>query len=206
MTRNNGKILNILFGLGLIFFLGGIVLFSIGTVEHIEMVDFVLHLVFLLITAAFVYFSVILSRPAVFYISFNLCVACLFTMILSVRGISLDAARFWPVILCSCGITLLPVGRIKFRRFRTIYVFPSIVLTVIGIIFLLFSWKIIKVPLRVFVSYSMPIIFTFLGIVLIALYYIKNSTKEKFPYVPDEEDDDDPDELFTNPSPDGECD
>ena len=187
MEKYNKKAQDIMLAFGIIFFLAGIVLFFLPPIGEREIYYLVLNSVFLLITAFLVYFSILARKSVSFYISLNLCIISLISLILTARNVPLAFREHWPILVITFGVTLLPVGRIHYKKFRTAYVFPSAAMTVLGAFFFLFKLKIIKVPMRVFLGKSMPIFLVFCGAFLIALYYVRQNAKEKFPIIKDDE-------------------
>lgn len=187
MEKYNKKAQDIMLAFGIIFFLAGIVLFFLLPIGERETYHLVLNTVFLLITAFLVYFSLLARNAVSFYISLNLCIISLLFLILTAHAVPLAFSKHWPLLVITFGVTLLPVGRIHYKKFRTAYVFPSAAMTVLGVFFFLFTLKIIKVPMRVFLGKSMPIFLAFCGAFLIALYYVRQNAKEKFPIIKDDE-------------------
>ena len=56
-------------------------------------------------------------------------------------------------MLISFGITLIPAGYLKMKKFKTVYIVPATFLSILGIVFMLFSFKIIKVSFGTFFKY-----------------------------------------------------
>ncbi|MBR3543765.1 MAG: hypothetical protein IKN82_08745 [Treponema sp.] len=195
MAKENRKIQNIMLALGLLLLLAGVIWAFLPSDGKIMSFHFVLNCVLVLIMAAFVYFSVLTKKPAVFYIFANFCILSLLSLILSANSVMLQFKQYWPVIVMIFGMTLLPMGRFRYKKFKTIYVIPSVALSVLGAFFLLFTLKIIKVPMREFFSRFMPLILIAGGITLIALYYARLKVKDKIPEI--QEDEDDEPLLFT---------
>lgn len=199
MANENRKLTNFLLALGILFFLGGISLVFLPPFEQIEEYHFLLNIFLVLLTALMVYLSLLSKKPLAFYVSINLCLLSLVLFLLNANSVRLKFDQFWPVIIIFCGITLLPVGRIHYRKFRTVYVIPSAALTVLGVFFFLFTFNIIKVPLRVFFRCFMPFFFIFCGIFLFVIYYVRQKNKDVFPVIQDDEyddEDEDDDEDF----------
>lgn len=189
MAKENNRIQNIMLALGLLLFLVGVTWAFMPPAGQIAPYHFVLNCVLVLITAAFVYFSVLLKKPALFYIFANFCILSLLSLILNANSVDLNFEQFWPVVIVIFGVTLLPMGRFHYKKFKTIYVIPSLALTTLGVFFLLFTLKIIKIHLREFFSRFMPLFLIAGGITLIALYYARQNAKDKFPVIQEDEDD-----------------
>lgn len=188
MAKDNRKFQNILLALGLFLFLAGIVMAFLPPMVQMETYHFALNCALVLITAALVYFSILSQNAVVFYISVNLCLLSLGLLFLNARLGVVQFKQYWPIVVIVFGITLLPVGRFHYKKFRTLYVIPSAALTVLGAFFFLFTFKIINMKMRVFFSYFMPFILIAGGISLIIMYYVRQSAKDKFPTIQEEDD------------------
>ena len=162
---------------------------------QIESYHFALNCVLALISAGCVYFSLLIQKPVIFYLSANFCILSFLSLILNANSVMLQFRQFWPLVVVTFGATLLPIGRFHYKRFKTVYVIPSAALTILGAFFLLFTFKIIKMSMREFFSRFMPFFLTVCGISLIVLYYARNKANVKFPVI--REDDDDEPLLFS---------
>ncbi|MBR5965195.1 MAG: hypothetical protein IK015_03690 [Treponema sp.] len=188
MAKDNRKFQNILLALGLFLFLAGIVTALLPPVMQIETYHFALNCALVVITAALVYFSLLSQNAVVFYVSVNFCLLSLAYLLLNARLGDVPIKEYWPLVVIVFGITLLPVGRFHYKKFRTLYVIPSAALTVLGAFFFLFTFNIIKMKMRVFFSSFMPFILIAGGISLIVLYYVRLNAIDKFPTIQDEDD------------------
>lgn len=157
-------------------------------VMQIETYHFALNCALVVITAALVYFSLLSQNAVVFYVSVNFCLLSLAYLLLNARLGDVPIKEYWPLVVIVFGITLLPVGRFHYKKFRTLYVIPSAALTVLGAFFFLFTFNIIKMKMRVFFSSFMPFILIAGGISLIVLYYVRLNAIDKFPTIQDEDD------------------
>ena len=79
------------------------------------------------------------------------------------------------------SITLVIAGRCTGKRFAVSYDFSAIVLFVLGIIFLLFSFEIIKKPLNELAFIILPFILILSGIFLVILFLQRKSILEILP-------------------------
>lgn len=189
MAKDNKRNQNIMLALGLLLFLAGVAWAFMPPAGQIASYHFAVNCALVLITAAIVYFSVLSKKPALFYIFANFCILSLLSLILNANSVTFHFEQFWPVVIMIFGVTLLPIGRFHYKKFKTIYVIPSVSLSFLGAFFLLFTFKIIKVSLREFFSRFMPLILIAGGITLIALYYARLKAKDKFPVIQEDEDD-----------------
>lgn len=95
-------------------------------------------------------------------------------------------SRLWPTIMIAAALSLFPAGLYKARRIRTVYLFPAIMILVLGIVFLLFSLHVIPVSFRVFVSRSWPFLFILVGGFLVVTFFIQQLNAKNFPYMEDD--------------------
>ncbi len=186
---NANKKMNFFLALGMACLILGIVLFFIPPADQRETSHLLLDSSILLITAASVYISLLLKSYIAFYISMNCCVDSLIMLIMEIRGVLSPVKRYWPLAVIISGASLLVLGTIRCKKFRTVYVFPAATLTILGSFFLLFTLRIITVPLRVFSSFFLPVFLILGGMFLIVLYYVRQNVKDKFPIIKDVEKD-----------------
>ena len=92
----------------------------------------------------------------------------------------------WPILVSAAGIALVPAGLYRLKRMRSIYLFPAILLILLGIFFSLFSFRILNVSLSLFMHRWWPILIVFTGAILVALYFIQQVRKKDFPYMDDD--------------------
>lgn len=183
--------------LGILFFLLGLVFFFLPPFGEIETYHLFSNTVFLIITGLMVYFSLLAKNAFSFYVSLNLCILSLILLILTAHAVPFTFKQCWPLIVIVFGITLLPVGRIRYKKFRLAYVFPSAALTILGVFFLLFTFKIIKEPMRVFFGKFLPFFLILSGTFLIVLYFLRQNAKEIFPIIKNEEKYADNDDVYS---------
>ncbi len=174
MAKSNKK-MNFFLALGIACFILGIVLFFIPPADQRETSHLFFNSSILLITAASVYISLLLKSYVAFYVSLNCCVDSLIMLIMEIRAVPSPLKRYWPLAVIISGVSLLAFGALRYKRFRTAYVFPAATLTILGGFFLLFTLKIIKVPLRVFASLFLPFFLVLGGMSLIVLYFVRQN-------------------------------
>ena len=63
-------------------------------------------------------------------------------------------SQMWPTIMIAAAFSLFPAGLYKARRVRTVYLFPAIMMLLLGITFLLFSFHVFPVSFREFVDFA----------------------------------------------------
>lgn len=136
----------------------------------------VFFIILMFLSAAIIYLSLIIQKTVLLYIGLNLLISAIVLEVMATRLIPIEFTKIWPIIMISCGLTLIPCGYLKYSRMRTIYLIPSAALIFLGTVFTLFAYHIIKIPFRSFVAYMWPVILIVAGIFLIAYYlYSQNN-------------------------------
>ncbi|MBO7639577.1 MAG: hypothetical protein J6S91_11435 [Treponema sp.] len=92
----------------------------------------------------------------------------------------------WPILVSAAGISLVPAGLYRLKRMRSIYLFPAILLILLGVFFSLFSFRILHVSLSLFMHQWWPALMVVTGLVLVVLYFIQQVRKKDFPYMDDD--------------------
>ena len=90
----------------------------------------------------------------------------------------IDLTRIWPVFLTVAGITLIPYALRKRRSKRAIFMIPAVSFIFLSGVFLPFSLGLMKMSFIEFVYLWWPLLFVFLGILLLA-NHIGRNIKEK---------------------------
>lgn len=83
--------------------------------------------------------------------------------------------QWWPMIGVTAGIFLLIAGIVKYNRLLVGYFIPSITLLLLGIWFMLFSFKIIKVPFKIVAIVGGPLFLILSGIFIVALFLFQKN-------------------------------
>ncbi|MBO6131341.1 MAG: hypothetical protein J6P28_05175 [Treponema sp.] len=107
-------------------------------------------------------------------------------LLLDVNILPFSFIETWPLTIVICGLALIPAGLYNHKRIRTIYLFPAVLMILMGIVFLLFSMHIFKTSFRQFIYMWWPIILIFGGIWLIILFVVQQKHHEILPYMNDD--------------------
>lgn len=96
--------------------------------------------------------------------------------------------QIWPTFVVISGCSFLISDLFIYRRIRTSFLFPSIMLIFLGFTFLLFSMNVFNISFRKFISVFWPIILVVFGIILLIIYGIQriNNKQFQFPYMQDD--------------------
>lgn len=113
-----------------------------------------------------------------------LCGIC--TLLIDTKIISYTLRELWPTIMINMGLALFPAGLYKLKRVRTIYLFPAIMMVVLGAFFLLFSLRVVHLSLASFVSRWWPVVLLGGGIALVVIFLVQQANSKHFPYMEDD--------------------
>ena len=113
------------------------------------------------------------------------CVGLCFSFVLS-GVLPLGTEHLWPIAVILSGICLILTCVFKHRKVRGVYLFPSVLIEVLGIVFLLFSLKVIKGSLSAFASKWGPLVLILAGAALIGVFFWQRNFNDFFPYDKDE--------------------
>jgi ABC-type multidrug transport system permease subunit len=83
--------------------------------------------------------------------------------------------QLWPLIVFFCGVSLLVSGFYRQQRMRISHLVPSIVLILLGILFLLFSLHVFTARFSVIVAQWWPVALIAAGIALVLLYLSRSA-------------------------------
>lgn len=186
MKKITVPVLNALLAAGLILVLAGLLLilrFYAGFGAEFPM----LSALTMMLGAVIFYGAMTLLHWAVLFFSGLLifCIGLCMTFVFS-GVLPLGSENLWPIAVILCGFCLILTCVFKHRKIRGVYLFPSVLIEVLGIVFLLFSLDIIKVSFSTFMSKWGPLVLIFAGAVLIGVFLWQRNFNDFFPYDKDE--------------------
>lgn len=106
--------------------------------------------------------------------------------------------QWWPVIGVSAGIFLFIAGGICYKSIKFRYFIPGLVLFLLGIWFMLFSFGIIKVPFHIVALVGGPLFFIMAGISIIIFFMLQRKYTNLIVQ------DDESSEFFSEDNPENE--
>lgn len=144
----------------------------------LEMIPFTFSVLVLVSGAILLYAAFLLKNHALFFFAATF---LLFTGILLVC-IDLDILfiplrLIWPLLMLFIAFSFLVAGFFRYRRLHAMYIAPSVAFTALGLIFLLFTTKIINTSLTAIALWWFPLLFAaFFISVVIWLFRKKNAS------------------------------
>ncbi|WP_407400053.1 hypothetical protein [Treponema sp.] len=100
--------------------------------------------------------------------------------------INVTLKQIWPLFVVIAGFCFLGSDLFIYRRLRTAFLFPSIMLIFLGVAFLVFSSDVFNISFRKFISVCWPIVLVVFGILLLSVYGIQRINNKQFPYMQDD--------------------
>ena len=186
MKKITVPVLNALLAAGVILILAGLLLisrFSVGLGADVPVASIgimaggaaIFYVAMTLLHWAVLFFLGLL----VFFL--GLCMTFVFSGLLPI-----GPEHLWPIAVLLCGICLLLTCVFKHRKIRGVYLFPALLIEVLGVVFLLFSLDVIKISFRLFMAKWGPLVLIFAGIVLVGVFFWQRNFNDFFPYDTDE--------------------
>ncbi len=185
---------NIILAVGIFSILTGILLLGLLSSE-LSFRNFFLRPTLLFILGAItIYISLVSTRYPLFTFSgmFFCCAGILFLFI-DAKLIKSNIEQLWPVLVIMSGVFLFPSCYLRSKKITPSYVVPAMCLVCLGLLFLLFSMDIIKIPFSTFAARWWPFVLIIFGIGLVILFFLNQYQKN--PFSLDEEDDDEDEDI-----------
>ena len=104
------------------------------------------------------------------------------------KFLNVTLKQIWPLFVIIAGFCFLGADLFVYRRLRTAFLFPSIMLVFLGAAFLIFSSDVFLISFRRFISVCWPVVLVVFGILLLSVYGIQriNNKQFQFPYMQDD--------------------
>ncbi len=87
--------------------------------------------------------------------------------------------ELWPIVIINTGLSFIPYQIFRFKKLKSIFLFPAILFVCLGIVFLLFSLKLIPISFSAFIRLWWPLIFVVVGIALIITFVVLKTSRGK---------------------------
>lgn len=179
-------VLNILFASGLVFMVAGVFLLIWLYIDGIPFPTLPFIYISLGVICLFLTFA--FTKSSILLLLGTLGIFWGVVSLLSVTQIiSYSQLELWPFSVIASGISLFVSGIYKFRKVKSSYLFPSLTLVCIGIVFLLFSMHVVKMSFAEFIARIFPILFIVFGGSLIGIFIFQKNRPKEFPYMDDDD-------------------
>ncbi len=178
--------LNVILAVGVLLILLGLFLISYFSSDFTGKIPLASVLVMFLGALVFYASLVWLKRASTLFIGLYVFSCGLLFTFIDFNVVDFGMSVLWPLFSVFGGICLIVTCLFKHGKIRGVYLIPSIILVVMGAIFLLFSFHIIRFPFVSFFSKWFPVILIFFGAVLVAIFIYQKKALGFFPYDKDE--------------------
>jgi hypothetical protein len=191
MKKFSMPFLYILLAVGLFCILAGTVLLVIFFSSTTNVVLSRWPVLMLAVGGLFLYVALAFTHSAYqLFLGMNFCFSGILIMLFQAGLVTSTLRELWPVCVIFSGISLVPSGYFGYRRFRTVYLFPAGLLVFLGLVFFLFSFHLIHMSLRHFISLWWPVVLIVIGGLLVGIFLYQKNCKDVFPYMTDDSVDD----------------
>lgn len=199
MKKFSVPALNIILAAGFLLILAGLLLISFFSSELIEDFPFLDVSIMILGAAVFYITLVWLKWASTFFIGLYIFACGLLFTFIDFNVVASGLNVLWPFFSVFGGICLFLTCIFKHGRVRGVYLWPSVILTALGGVFLLFSFHVIRWSFVGFISKWFPLILIVAGAVLVGIFIYQKKSGGFFPYDTDElSDATDDREIFGN--------
>ena len=183
--------INLILAFGFVFVIAGIFLLAGLLVDSEVSLSVVRSLIITIIGGIILYFTLIKSTGNWWLcIGLFFSVTGIFILLLDMQVFHKTLETLWPIIVIIAGLSTFVAGSYKSKKIRLVFIVPAFVITVLGIVFLLFSLDIISEAFFVIAGRWWPVMFIFAGICLVTTYFLCNKTTPIVETTDEEEDDD----------------
>ncbi len=157
---------------GLVFVLAGTNLL-VALLSPLDDFTFLILPSILLIVGIVILYFALLGKRRLFPILIGLLLfsAWLFCLLALAEVIPYTIEEFWPAMAILAGVMLVPIAFIRYGFLPITFLLSAIVLSSLGILFLLFSLDVIKMSFTEFASIWWPALIIVSGIALICLFF-----------------------------------
>lgn len=172
----NKRSLNLLLATGLFCIAGGIFLLLCMAAGE-SLTTPILVPILTLAAGVFMIFYAFTRYKTVWTVFFGyfLTASCFFIMICSSDITDHSMSQLWPVLAIICGITFFAAGLTAHRKITLSNFIFSLYMVLMGVLFLLFSMDIIKVPFSTFASRWWPLLLIAFGLLLVLVFIYKQN-------------------------------
>lgn len=178
-SEKSTYLLNVLIILDIVFFaLCSFVLIINSTRKFIEVLFLISIILQVLLGMSVFFLSIFVTRKAYHLYMGSLFVTWGILTVICTYSSYFGFRQGWPFFGIISGLLLSMAGYYKYRKIKFGYLIPSVTLTVMGIWFLLFSFKIIKVSFLSIAGSLGPIFLLLIALFLILFFFAQQKHKE----------------------------
>lgn len=182
MKKPGVKFLNAILAFGMLLIFVGVMLTLAFAGKSPNFANWSIPVVIFFAGLAVLYSEIAFSRsPFELFLGLNLSLYGIFSLVLVFDFFSVGLETLWPFFVVLTALSLVIAARTTGKVFAINYDLPAISLFVLGIVFFLFSFKIIKIPLSRLALLICPLILILSGTFLVILFFHRKSLLEILP-------------------------
>lgn len=134
---------------------------------------FALRAFFLIVVGAFLFYRslTVHKNSTLFFISLVILLNSFLLMAIDIALLPFRLVQIWPFMVILCGLSLIPASFYKYGKINSRYIVPSVMITSMGVFFLLFSLDIIQMSFVAFSAQWWPLFLVIAGLLLVALFF-----------------------------------
>lgn len=176
------KFLNTVLAIGMFLVFAGFLIFASFAGKYAPFLFLVLPLIFFISGLIFLYIYMAFSRtPFKLFCGLELTLCGIYSIFIVDKIFLFSMEKGWPVFILITALSLFAAGISSGKRPALYYTFPALFLLFLGIVMLLFSFKVIKISLRQLMLFVGPAIIVLGGIFLILLFLHRKTILDMLP-------------------------
>ena len=188
---------NMILALGIFSITAGFIMFILSPGGTDSLVMTAWPIVGIIFGAVFLYFTLSFTHNSFhFFLGIVCALSGIFFGLVTSGVIPKTIHEWWPASVVFASIALLAAGFYKAHKLRIAYTFPAVTLLLFGIVFLLFSFRIIPGSFKSFVLTFIPFFIISSGIFMVVLFLLQQKYNQFYVEEESEEIDIDEEELF----------
>ena len=197
MKRHSMRFYNMILALGIFLITAGFIMFILSPGGTDSLVMTVWPIVGIVFGAVFLYFTLSFTHNSFhLFLGIFCSLSGIFFGLVTGGVIPKTLNEWWPASVIFASLALLAAGFYKARKLRIAYTFPAVTLLLFGIVFLLFSFRIIPGSFKSFVLTFIPFFIISSGIFMVVLFLLQQKYNQFYVEEESEEIDIDEEELF----------
>ena len=197
MKRHSMRFYNMILALGIFLITAGFIMFILSPGGSDSLVMTAWPIVGIVAGAVFLYFTLSFTHNSFhLFLGIFCLISGIFFGLVTGGVIPKTLHEWWPSSVIFASLALLAAGFYKARKLRIAYTFPAVTLFLFGIVFLLFSFRIIPGSFKSFVLTFIPFFIISSGIFMVALFLLQQKYNQFYIEEENEEIDVDEEEFF----------
>ncbi len=187
MKRFTPSVLRLLLGIGVVLILAGMFCGFQVITEYDERLP-VSSVLISISGAMMIYISLaVVGNAAVFFSGLYVFLLGSVSFFLTLKAFSdIHFAQLWPFLMIFCSVCLLLTCIYTYKRLRSIYTFPAVLIFALGAVFFLFSFGVVNFSFVNFISKWWPLMLIICGGLLVSLFLYQQTPGNHFPYEPED--------------------